>query len=123
MQLIGKSLEDLNNIRKTFPLKTVCLIVYQKILEYIHNKLIVHHDLKPDNFIMGLNELAKYVYSLDFCLAKKYSSSTILKHYPLINKKKLTGTVRYASINVVRGYLQSRRDDLESTGYILMYFL
>ena len=125
MQLMGKSLEDLINIRKTFPLKTVCLIGYQmiKVLEYIHNKHIVHRDLKPDNFVMGLNELAKYVYLLDFGLAKKYRSSTTLKHYPLINKKKLTGTARYASINALRGYEQSRRDDLESAGYVLMYFL
>ena len=125
MQLMGKSLEDLINIRKTFPLKTVCLIGYQmiKVLEYIHNKHIVHRDLKPDNFVMGLNELAKYVYLLDFGLAKKYRSSTTLKHYPLINKKKLIGTARYASINALRGYEQSRRDDLESAGYVLMYFL
>ena len=125
MQLMGKSLEDLINIKKTFPLKTVCLVGYQMItvLEYIHNKHIVHRDLKPDNFVMGLNELAKYVYLLDFGLAKKYRSSTTLKHYPLINKKKLTGTARYASINALRGYEQSRRDDLESAGYVLMYFL
>ena len=124
MQLMGKSLEDLINIKKTFPLKTVCLVGYQMItvLEYIHNKHIVHRDLKPDNFVVGLNELAKYLYLLDFGLAKKYRSSTTLKHYPLINKKKLTGTARYASINALRGYEQSRRDDLESAGYVLMYF-
>ena len=125
MQLMGKSLEDLINIKKTFPLKTVCLIGYQMInvLEYIHNKHIVHRDLKPDNFVMGLNELSKYLYLLDFGLAKKYRSSVTLKQYPLINKKKLTGTARYASINALRGYEQSRRDDLESAGYVLMYFL
>ena len=125
MQLMGKSLEDLINIRKTFPLKTVCLIGYQMInvLEYIHNKHIVHRDLKPDNFVMGLNELSKNLYLLDFGLAKKYRSSVTLKQYPLVNKKKLTGTARYASINALKGYEQSRRDDLESAGYVLMYFL
>ena len=125
MQLMGKSLEDLINIRKTFPLKTVCLIGYQMInvLEYIHNKHIVHRDLKPDNFVMGLKDLSKFLYLLDFGLAKKYRSSVTLKQYPLINKKKLTGTARYASINALRGYEQSRRDDLESAGYVLMYFL
>ena len=125
MQLMGKSLEDLINIKKTFPIKTVCLIGYQmmNVLEYIHNKHVVHRDLKPDNFVMGLNDLSKYLYLLDFGLAKKYRSSVTLKQYPLINKKKLTGTARYASINALRGYEQSRRDDLESAGYVLMYFL
>ena len=125
MQLMGKSLEDLINAKKTFPIKTVCLIGYQMInvLEYIHNKHIVHRDLKPDNFVVGLNELSKFLYLLDFGLAKKYRSSVTLKQYPLINKKKLTGTARYASINALRGYEQSRRDDLESAGYVLMYFL
>ena len=125
MQLMGQSLEDLINIKKTFPIKTVCLLGYQmiNILEFIHNKHIVHRDLKPDNFVMGINESAKNVYLLDFGLAKKYRSSVTLKHYPLINKKKLTGTARYASINALKGYEQSRRDDLESAGYVLMYFL
>ena len=125
MQLMGKSLEDLINMKKTFPIKTVCLIGYQMInvLEYIHNKHFVHRDLKPDNFVVGLNDLSKYLYLLDFGLAKKYRSSVTLKQYPLINKKKLTGTARYASINALRGFEQSRRDDLESAGYVLMYFL
>ena len=125
MQLMGKSLEDLINIKKTFPIKTVCIIGYQMInvLEYIHNKHFVHRDLKPDNFVVGLNELSKYLYLLDFGLAKKYRSTVTLKQYPLINKKKLTGTARYASINALRGFEQSRRDDLESAGYVLMYFL
>ena len=125
MQLMGKSLEDLINEKKTFTIKTVCLLGYQMInvLEYIHDKHYVHRDIKPDNFVMGLNSLSKKLFLLDFGLAKKYRSSTTLVHYPLINKKKLTGTARYASINAMRGYEQSRRDDLEAVGYVLMYFL
>ena len=125
MQLMGRSLEELINEKKTFSIKTVCLLGYQmiNILEFIHNKHIIHRDIKPDNFVMGLNNLSKNLYLLDFGLARKYRSSVNLVHYPLINKKKLTGTARYASINALKGYEQSRRDDLEAVGYVLMYFL
>ena len=125
MQLMGKSLEDYINEKKTFSIKTVCLLGYQmiNILEFIHNKHIVHRDIKPDNFVMGLDSLSKNLYLLDFGLAKKYRSSQTLIHYQLVNRKKLTGTARYASINALRGFEQSRRDDLEAVGYVLMYFL
>ena len=125
MQLLGRSLEDIFEERKYFTLKSVCMIAPQMIsvLEFIHNKHIVHRDIKPDNFLMGLDDLSQYVYLLDFGLAKKYRSSSTLVHYPMINKKKLTGTARYASINALKGNEQSRRDDLEALGYVLMYLL
>ena len=72
---------------------------------------------------MGANENNAHLYLLDFGLAKKYRSSRTLVQYPLIKKKKLTGTSRYASIHALEELEQSRRDDLESVGYVLMYFL
>ena len=72
---------------------------------------------------MGLNKNSQYVYLLDFGLAKKYRLSSTLIQYPMNNKKKLTGTARYASINALKGYEQSRRDDLEAVEYVLMYLL
>ena len=125
MQLLGKSLENIFEEKKVFSVKTVSMLGYQfvSILEYIHNRHIIHRDIKPDNFVMGLNDLSQYVYILDFGLAKKYRSSRTLEQFPFVNRRKITGTARYASINALRGYEQSRRDDLESVGYVLVFFL
>jgi len=125
MQLLDKSLEDLFNKYEKFSIKTTSMLGYQmvNILQFIHDRHIIHRDIKPDNFVMGAKENNDKLYILDFGLAKKYRSSRTLVQYPYIKKKKLTGTARYASIHALEAYEQSRRDDLESVGYVLMYFL
>ena len=127
MELMGKSLEDIfeSFVVKKMSVRCVCNIGYQmmEIMEYIHKKHIIHRDIKPDNFVIGRGVKKKYIYILDFGLAKKYRSSRTLEHYPVYKSKNLVGTARYASINALNGLTQSRRDDLEAIGYVLMYFL
>ena len=126
MQLLGKSLEGIlkESDNKTFSLKTICLLAIEiiPILKSIHDKHIIHRDIKPDNFAIGYDDPCQ-IYILDFGLAKKYRSSRTLKHNPMIKHARLTGTARYASINALKGYEQSRRDDLESFGYVLAYLI
>lgn len=126
MELLGPSLEDLFNFcSRKFSLKTVLLLADQMIsrVEFIHNKNFIHRDVKPDNFLMGLGKKGNLVYIIDFGLAKKFRDSRTHQHIAYRENKNLTGTARYASINTHLGIEQSRRDDMESEGYVMMYFL
>ena len=123
--LLGKSLFDIfAENHKEMPIEDICLIGKQVIdrIQWIHSKFIVHRDIKPDNFLIGKDD-PNVIYLIDFGLSKKYRSSNSGKHIRFGFTGKLTGTVRFASANALRGGEQSRRDDIESIGYMIVYFM
>jgi serine/threonine protein kinase len=126
MELCGPCLEDLFNycIRK-FSLKTVLMMGEQMLhrIEFLHMKGLVHRDIKPENFVFGVNEKSHHLMLIDFGLSKRYWDNRTRTHIPFKEGKPLTGTARYCSANTHRGFEQSRRDDLESIGFLLIYFL
>jgi serine/threonine protein kinase len=125
MELLGRDLDSLFvACKERFSLKTVLLIADQILtrLEFVHNHGVIHRDIKPENFLLGSGKKCDIIYLVDYGLAKRFLLPNG-DHIPQKEKKSLTGTPRYASLNNHLGMQQGRRDDLESVGYMLIYFI
>ena len=125
MPLLGKSLHEIQSTQNfNFEFKDICLMAIQIIerIQWVHSQKIIHRDIKPDNFLIGLDD-PNIIYLIDFGLSKKYRSSITGNHIKCTRIKKFVGSLRYASINALRLREQSRRDDLESIGYMLIYLI
>ena len=125
MPLLGKSLYEIQSTKNfNFEFKDICLMAIQIIerIQWVHSQKIIHRDIKPDNFLIGLDD-PNIIYLIDFGLSKKYRSSITGNHIKCTRIKKFVGSLRYASINALRLREQSRRDDLESIGYMLIYLI
>ncbi len=128
VDLMGPSLEDLFNFcSRKFSLKTVLTLAQQMVSrrEHVHSRSFVHCDIKPDNFLMGASKTVKTgtVHLIDFGLARAYRNPNSYQHFPCSDDNSFNGTARYASLNTHLGATPSRRDDLESLGYVLVYLL
>lgn len=126
MDMLGDSLlKKFKICGLKFSLKTVLMVADQMInrLSFVHSRFIIHRDIKPGNFTMGYGKNAKSVYIIDFGMAKKFMSCSTKEHIKFKVNKVFNGTEPYASCNAHLGYEQSRRDDLESLGYVFVYLL
>ena len=125
MPLLGKTLLNIFESKNlNYEFKDICLIAIQIIerIQWVHCRKIIHRDIKPDNFLIGLND-PEIIYLIDFGLSKKYQSSVTGKHIKYNKVKKFTGTPLFGSVNALMCMEQSRKDDLESIGYMLIYFM
>ncbi|KAL7668441.1 hypothetical protein ACOME3_000345 [Neoechinorhynchus agilis] len=107
-------------------LQTVCMIAVQCLerLKFVHEKSLVHRDLKPQNLVIGRkSHLKRKIYLIDFGLACYYRSTKTGKYFDYRDRGPALGTLRFMSRKAHRGATQSPRDDLESLGYLLVYFL
>jgi len=129
LTLLGPSLKTLKDSSlgggPTFSLETVFSITIKmvKILECIHKKGLLHRDVKPDNFLMGTDHKSNLLYLIDFGFCRKYLLEDNTTHIPFRDGRKIIGTPNFISIHMHDGYEPSRRDDLESVVYIMIYLL
>ena len=120
-ELLGLNLSQIKYLYHNLTLKDVSMLAIQILdrIEYVHSKNIIHRDIKPENFVFGYKNNNSTLYIIDFGISRKYRSAR--KHLKFQLLGKMFGTVRFASYNASRGVEQSRRDDLESIGYMLIY--
>jgi len=125
MDLLGPSLSELLSYQfERFTLKTTMMLAIKMItsVELLHAKGLLHRDIKPGNFVLGRGIHGNDVYLIDYGLASPYIDSKG-DHIPYSTNARFHGTDKYASINNHHKIEPGRRDDLESLGYLLIYFL
>jgi len=128
MEMLGENLEALfERCNRSWSPKTVVHVAIQLMtrLETFHGRTgYVHRDIKPENLVMGKGDKKSTMYLVDLGLAKSFRDKDTGEHIPSYPKprKSLTGTARYASVRAHLGEDQTRRDDMESAGYVLVYF-
>lgn len=85
----------------------------------------MHRDIQPSNFLVGLGKKLQQIYTIDYAFATPFHDAVSNKARPDVVNTNDTyvGTLKYSSLNVLKGHRHSRKDDLESLGLMLIYFL
>lgn len=119
--LLDHSISDLVKSQGRLEMEIVLLLGKQMIqrLQVLHNYFLLHRDIKPQNFM--LNVTTNKLYLIDFGFSKRYNYDG--DHIQQSAISKLIGTPNFVSINVHKGIEPSRRDDIESCIYIMIYML
>ena len=124
MEKLGPNIYDMFKLcDKRFSDATGCWLMIDllKRMKEFHACGIIHRDIKPENFCLGGRNLDK-IYLIDFGLSKNYIDSNG-EHIPFSKNRGFVGTRRYAGKYAHKGYLQSRRDDLEALGYLVVFLM
>jgi serine/threonine protein kinase len=124
MELLGVALSEIFVFcKQRFSIKTVCLLAIKMIncVEFFHAKGMLHRDVKPGNFVLGKGDNGGDLYLIDYGLASPYIDAEG-RHIPYSTDARFHGTDQYASINNHNKIEPGRRDDLESVGYLAVYF-
>ena len=94
------------------------------VLEYAHSRNVIHCDVTPVNLLMGQEQQTlPLIYLVDYGLARVFQDVHTSDHLPLTTGQPFVGTATFASVNTHKGITLSRRDDLESLSYVLLYLL
>ncbi|KAL6782597.1 MUT9 [Auxenochlorella protothecoides x Auxenochlorella symbiontica] len=129
MDLLGSSLWDVwNQEGQQLSAQFVACVAVEAItiLEALHQKGFVHGDVKPENFLMGPpgTPESNRLYLVDFGLAQRWRDPKTRTHVKYDQRPDdFRGTIRYASVHAHLGRTPSRRDDLESLAYTLLFLL
>ena len=128
MELLGLTLDELFiRCNRSFSLVTTLKIAIQIIsrLESLHQQHIIHRDVRPSNFCLGLDSRQDIIYCTNLSLAKRYRDlEKGINHIPMSSKKqKLKVPPLFSSISSMLGLETSRKDDFESLIYMMIYFV
>ncbi len=123
INLLGPSLHKLKIKHTNLPLDIVLSIGIQMFdrIKFLHEKKLIHRDIKPDNFLLGTDENKNKLYLIDFGFCKKYINEQDGNHINMKMINNIIGTPTFISLNVHNLIQPSRRDDIESAIYVLIY--